>query len=110
MRTPRITIPTIKVLTALQAAPKDGLSGYQIMQSSGLASGTLYPILMRMQKYGWVTSYCEKVDPHDAGRPRRRYYQLTGVGQTVASGVKRELESALVPLGARLKGVPTWTK
>lgn len=58
------------------------LYGYDLMQLTGLASGTLYPILMRFEKAGWLASSWEKADPKEEGRPRRRFYRITGAGQT----------------------------
>jgi DNA-binding PadR family transcriptional regulator len=69
-----------KVLAALLADPAGEHYGLQLMQQTGLASGTLYPILTRLQKAGWLTARWEDEDPSDAGRPVRRYYQLTAEG------------------------------
>ncbi len=76
----RLTIPVAKVLAALLADPAGEHYGLQLMQQTGLASGTLYPILTRLQKAGWLTARWEDEDPSDAGRPVRRYYQLTAEG------------------------------
>jgi len=44
---------TLSVIAKLADAP-EGLHGYAIMKLTGLASGTLYPILMRLNERGWV--------------------------------------------------------
>ena len=56
--------------------------GYDLMKAAGLPSGTLYPLLARLQARGLVTSAWET--PHQDGERPRRYYQLTGEGIEVA--------------------------
>lgn len=61
------------VLTALA----DGCTyGLAIMRRTGLASGTVYPILRRMEKAGWVTGTLDE-RACLPGRPARRTYELT---------------------------------
>jgi len=78
---PRLSAQTLKVLGVLLASPRDELSGAEIGRESGLASGTLYPILLRFEQAGWLQSRWETEDPHALGRPRRRFYRITAVGQ-----------------------------
>ena len=54
--------------------------GLQICEASGLASGTIHPILARLEGLGWLKSRWEEADPREQGRPRRRYYRLTEDG------------------------------
>lgn len=78
---PRMTIPTQLVLHALLAEPVQEMYGLQICTEAGLPSGTIHPILARLEhEYGWVTSHWEDIKPEDEGRPRRRYYRLTEDG------------------------------
>lgn len=77
---PRMTLPTQLVLRALLAEPTQEMYGLQICQAAGLPSGTIHPILARFEKLGWLESRWEDVSPHEEGRPRRRYYQLTEDG------------------------------
>ena len=52
--------------------------GFDIMDTTGLASGTVYPVLSRLQRDGLVQSSWEDEAPAtDEGRPARRYYTLT---------------------------------
>nr|WP_203897491.1 PadR family transcriptional regulator [Virgisporangium aliadipatigenens] len=76
----RMTVPVAKVLATLLADPDDEHYGLGLMQRTGLASGTLYPVLARLQAAGWVEARWEDEDPVEAGRPVRRYYRLTGEG------------------------------
>jgi PadR family transcriptional regulator, regulatory protein PadR len=52
----------------------------EIGQAAGLPSGTVHPILARLEGVGWIESRWEDIDPSDAGRPARRYYRLTPAG------------------------------
>jgi DNA-binding PadR family transcriptional regulator len=76
----RMSLQTLKVLDAFLESPADPLSGAEVMQRCQLASGTLYPILLRLESAGWFVSRWETIDPSSAGRPRRRFYRLTPTG------------------------------
>jgi DNA-binding PadR family transcriptional regulator len=71
--------PTVTVLRALA----EGASyGFDVMDATGLPSGTVYPILGRLQERGLVSSRWEAADAHRSeGRPARKYYRLTGEGR-----------------------------
>src|SRR3954447_8811286 len=81
---PRMTIPTQIVLGVLLEDPKQERYGYDIGEAAGLASGTVHPILARLEGAGWLVSRWEDVDSRVAGRPPRRYYRLTGDGALAA--------------------------
>jgi PadR family transcriptional regulator PadR len=83
---------TLKVLSALMCSAQDELSGAEIGRSTKLASGTLYPILLRLEDAGWLASRWEDGDPHELGRPRRRFYRITGLGANKARAVYKDLE------------------
>lgn len=83
-RTPRMTIPTQLVLHALLSDPSKELYGVEIGRAAGLPSGTVHPILARLEGVGWLTSRWEDIDPRAEGRPARRYYQLTPDGLELA--------------------------
>ena len=94
---PRITPQTVKVLRALLSDTTKGHWGLEVCELTKLASGTVYPIIARLERAGWVESHWEDPEAHVAeGRPRRRYYQLTPHGAMRAhnavgnSNVKRE--------------------
>ena len=80
----RLTIPTQRVLAVLASDPGAEHHGYDIGQQAGLASGTVHPILARLEAAGWVTSHWEQVDESAAGRRARRYYSLTESGAASA--------------------------
>ena len=83
-RTPRMTIPTQLVLRALLTDPERELYGVEIGQAAGLPSGTVHPILARLETVGWLISRWEEIDPRAEGRPARRYYRLTPDGLELA--------------------------
>lgn len=80
MPRPRMTLPTQLVLHAMLDEPAQEKYGLQICTVSGLPSGTIHPILARLEGIGWLESRWEDSDPHHQGRPRRRYYRLTEDG------------------------------
>ena len=58
--------------------------GFDILDETGLESGTVYPILRRLESAGLVRSSWEPVQRARAeGRPPRRYYELSGAGAEV---------------------------
>ena len=86
-----LTAQTRKVLSAVIDSPTVRLSGADIARETGLASGSLYPILSRLEKAGWVVSDWEAGDPSLLGRPRRRLYKITATGQRNAQQIVHEL-------------------
>ncbi len=83
----RMSLQTLRVLEAFLEEPARELSGSDIHKRSALASGTLYPILLRLESAGWFVSRWERIDPAAAGRPRRRLYRLTASGLARAGEV-----------------------
>jgi DNA-binding PadR family transcriptional regulator len=74
----RLTTPLLKLLRVLLADPTANYWGFEIMKATGLASGTVYPLLARLEGMGWLESDWD--DEQDVSGPRRRYYYLTGEG------------------------------
>jgi len=97
---PRMTGPTLKVLAQLITAARGGVSGAEITRSAKIPSGTLYPILFRLERAGWIESEWEDGDPSEMGRPRKRLYRLTSHGAQRARGAFEDL----IPEG----GVLVW--
>lgn len=100
---PRMTLPTQLVLRALLADPTAEYYGLEIGEAAGLMSGTVHPILARLESRGWVESRWEDVDPRAAGRPARRYYRITATG---AEQARTELARIRQPLPGRLAPRP----
>ena len=87
----RVTLQLLRVLEALLDEPGASRYGVELGRVTGLKSGSLYPILARLERAGWVTSAWENSDASELGRPRRRHYRLTGDGELAA---RRELARA----------------
>jgi PadR family transcriptional regulator PadR len=97
----QVTTQVLKVLSTFLSDPKAELSGAEISKRTGLKSGTLYPILMRLEGAKWLESEWEEGDPKVLGRPRRRFYSITALG---ARSAKAELKEFRIALGR-----PVWT-
>jgi DNA-binding PadR family transcriptional regulator len=89
----RLTLQVQMVLTALAAVPESELYGLELVDSTGLPPGTIYPILARLEHAGWLSSRWEVVDQRAEGRPRRRYYRLTADGAAVATAVREKADA-----------------
>jgi PadR family transcriptional regulator len=81
MKTPRISPETLLLLQKFAGRPGDWRYGYELSRETGLKSGTLYPILMRLEKYSllearWVAT--------EDGVPPRHVYRLTPNGLELA--------------------------
>ncbi len=90
----RLTQPTLKVLRFLLEKPREGRSGAEMSKATKVGSGTLYPMLARLEAAGWLVSEWEVIDPSEAGRPRRRFYKLTALGQNNARAALADLQMA----------------
>ena len=93
---------TLSVLSALSSTPSGWRHGYDIAKETGLRSGTLYPILIRLADRGLVESRWEAEQP--AGRPRRHLYRLTAEGVVSARAALAAADPAQTP-SARRRGL-----
>lgn len=91
-RAPRLTQPSLRILKLFIDDPSPR-AGSDVMGALGLASGTLYPIVARFVKCGWLTGKWEAGPPQRLGRPRRRYYTLTQAGRQGAREALAELST-----------------
>jgi DNA-binding PadR family transcriptional regulator len=74
---------TVRVLTQLLTRRNIWHYGYALARETGLPSGTLYPILIRLAEQGWLET--KWTEPDRPGLPPRHTYRLTGVGVRAAS-------------------------
>jgi len=81
---PRMSAETLRIVGAMLEDPAAEHYGLRLAETAGIPSGTVYPILARLQKAGWLESRWEEQSPEDEGRPRRRLYRLTGPGERAA--------------------------
>jgi PadR family transcriptional regulator, regulatory protein PadR len=93
---------TLSVLAALCARPSDWRHGYEVAGETGLKSGTLYPILVRLADRGLLEA--EWQDEPAPGRPRRHLYRLTAPG--LAAAVAARAVAAARPGRARERRAP----
>jgi PadR family transcriptional regulator PadR len=96
-----MTDTTFRALGALLSSPAEELSGAEIARIAKIASGTLYPILFRLEDAKWVESRWEEGDPRLLGRPRRRYYRVTALGAKNALAAMNEVKAAFGRLAWR---------
>ena len=80
----KLTGPLERVLRVLTADPSAQHYGYDLMKAARLPSGTLYPMLARLEQEGLVQSEWEAQREDAGGRPPRKYYRLTAEGVRVA--------------------------
>jgi PadR family transcriptional regulator, regulatory protein PadR len=73
----RLTPQTLQILDAFLHHPHDWKYGYEISRQTGLKSGTLYPILMRLAERQLLETDWEAGEP---GRPPRHIYRFTPEG------------------------------
>jgi PadR family transcriptional regulator PadR len=101
VRVVKMTRTTFAVVEAFLEAGENGrLYGLQIMKTAGIASGTMYPILDRLEDAGWIEGQWDA--PEEPGRPARRYYTLTGVGITE---VTKAVSARRQALGKKRRGL-----
>jgi PadR family transcriptional regulator PadR len=79
-----MTLASQAVLRALVEDPTIDRYGLELSAATGLPSGTLHPILARLESLEWVDSAWEDIDPRKEGRPRRRYYRINDRGLALA--------------------------
>ncbi len=82
----------LTLLEALSSRPQEWRYGYEMMKATGLGSGTLYPLLMRLSDRGLVDA--EWREPARPGRPARHAYRLTAAGRALAQSTKRDEQPA----------------
>ncbi len=78
VRDRKLSPQALSVLAVLCAEPLTWRHGYDLARETGLKSGTLYPILIRLADRGWLEARWEDEQP--AGRPRRHRYRLSSDG------------------------------
>lgn len=96
----RLTKPLERVLRVFLEDVDARRYGYDLMKAAGVQSGTLYPMLARLEADGMVISDWEARREETGGRPPRRYYRLTGDGVLAA---RQEL-AKVTPVGSRVLG------
>jgi DNA-binding PadR family transcriptional regulator len=90
----------LQVIDLFLAEPgREDWFALDICRRTKLGSGTVAQILFRLHDWGWLDSRWEEAgEAHRRGRPRRRFYRLTGPGATQAREFLRQ----------RFPGIPRW--
>jgi len=95
----RMSRQTERLLEALLSSATSWHYGYDLCRGTGLKSGTLYPILMRLSERGWLEARWDAAEP---GRPPRHLYRLTGAGVKAArsqTGARRSWSTTKAATG-----------
>jgi len=98
-----VTYPTTLVLQALAGGVRHG---FDVIDTTGLASGTVYPILRRLEREALVSAHWEEAETaREEQRPPRRYYELTAGGRAAltTSLARYRLRQPMVSRARRLK-------
>ena len=88
----KLSPQTLAVLKYMLDHPKVEVFGLELIDALGQPAGTIYPILKRLEKSGWIEGDWESMDKKDKGRRRRRYYKLTKEGK---SDGKKQLKEGI---------------
>jgi PadR family transcriptional regulator PadR len=95
---PRMTLSTLAILSAMLEEPNASYYGLELSSATGVKTGVLYPTLARLEQAKILESEWEHgVEQKAVGRPKRRYYRLTGAGQRIAAEVVAEQRQRLTP-------------
>src|SRR5262249_53704903 len=88
---PRLTANVYRILASIMASAQRELAGADLIRTTRLMSGTLYPLLIRLENAGWLKARWESEPASSLGRPKRRYYSVTNKGAAHARAYEREL-------------------
>ena len=72
------------ILKVFLEDPQQPRYGFELMRRTGQPSGTLYPILAKLEQAGWIAGGKEVSDPKTEGRPPRRFYRIDGAAALAA--------------------------
>ena len=100
----KFSAQTLLVLAALCEEPSQWRHGYALAMGTGLKSGTLYPILIRLAERGLVEA-CWQQEPAP-GRPRRHLYRLTAGGLASATEALASAAASAARPSARAPRAP----
>jgi PadR family transcriptional regulator, regulatory protein PadR len=102
----KLTGPLERVLRVFLDDPAAPRYGYDLMRAARLPSGTLYPMLARLQAEGLVMSRWEPRPADGTGRPPRKYYQLTAEGARTARDELARTSQAAAPVSGGVRLAP----
>ena len=92
------------VVAVLQAVADGTAYGFEIIERTGLPSGTVYPALSRLERDGYLRSAWEDDEAAFAeGRPARRYYRVTAAGARALAAAVAQYHALLPARPARAR-------
>ena len=100
-RAPNTSAQTRSLLGAMIRHSRSWQYGYELSKQTGLKSGTLYPLLIRLSDQGLLESKWQ--EPEQPGKPARHAYKLTVSGLALG----REIAATLAPAVRKLVGATT---
>ena len=96
----RLSVTAVSVLQAVAGGVE---YGFDVIDQTGLPSGTVYPVLSRLERDGYVkSSWEDERKAHKDGRPARRYYRVTATGSRVLSD-SLDYYRALLPAASPIR-------
>ena len=95
----KLSATGLRLISVFANDPTKRWSGTEITKATKIGSGSLYPLLARLEAAKWLSPEWENIDPSEAGRPRRRYYKLTALG---ARHARKALADFQIPVMGRL--------
>jgi PadR family transcriptional regulator, regulatory protein PadR len=95
---------SITAVSVLQAIADGHEYGFDIIDCTGLPSGTVYPALSRLERDGYLRSAWEdEAAAHADGRPARRYYRVTAPGVRALAAALAHYRTLVTLEGRRAK-------
>jgi PadR family transcriptional regulator PadR len=89
---------TLKIIQVFLAEPGEEFCGSDLMDRADVSPGVVYPFLVKWEEEGLLKSRWEEQDPHDLGRPRKRFYELTRTGKTKARDALKPFVAFMRPV------------
>ncbi|MFC4062464.1 PadR family transcriptional regulator [Planomonospora corallina] len=100
---PRMTMQVQAILRVFLSDPAQRRYGLELCEATELPSGTVHPVLARLERIGWLDGHWEEPGAHaDAGRPRRRYYTIT------PDGAEKSRDAIARTYASRHRSAPEW--
>jgi DNA-binding PadR family transcriptional regulator len=93
-RKPNSSPQTRELLAVMLRKPRTWQYGYELSRETGLSSGTLYPLLMRLSDQGLLESHWQEAER--PGKPPRHAYRLTSEGLAFARTMAESEKPAAV--------------
>ncbi len=82
IRTRTLSPQTRTILSLMAGGGGEWLHGYELCRLGQIKSGTLYPMLIRLEEQGYLEAAWQ--EPAEPGRPPRHAYRLTAEGRALA--------------------------